>query len=190
LRSLARPPADLTGFPAYQLLPHYRLFRIHRAEHQPWWFSNSGHDRFDLRPPSGTCYLAEEPVGAFVEVFQGFDDTIPLSDVQVRRLSFLSVPKEMRLADCTSSKARRFGITGEIHSSTGRSRTQTWARSFARAGFDGVRFLVRHDPAQRRVGIALFGTGGQADWPVRSTDDIGADLLLEVERLFGIRVEP
>jgi hypothetical protein len=96
----------------------------------------------------------------------------------------------MRLANCRSSQARKFGMTGEIHSSTGRGRTQAWARAFARAGFDGVRFLVRHDPAQRRVGIALFGDGGQADWPVRFTVDIGATLLLDVERLFGIRVEP
>jgi RES domain len=127
-------------------------------------------------------------VGAFVEVFQGFDEAIPIEDVRVRRISVLSVPREMHLADCTQAHARRFGVTAEIHSGTSREQTQAWARAFARDGFEGVRFFVRHDPAQRRVGVALFGPWGEATWPVLSTEDIGADLVLDVERLFGIRV--
>jgi hypothetical protein len=51
-----------------------------------------------------------------------------------------------------------------------------------------VRFFVRHDPAQQRVGIALFGPTGEAAWPVASTVEITVDLIIEVERQFGIRV--
>ena len=180
---------DLSDFPTFRLLPEHRLFRIHRAGYGPWWFSSSGDGRFDLRPPLGTCYLAEEPVGAFIEVFQGFDEAVPHADVRARRISTLSVPRVFRLADCANSLARRSGITGEIHSMTTRRQTQQWARAFADAGFDGIRFLVRHDPAQQRVGFALFGPAGEASWDAISTDEIGTAVIIDVERRFGIRVQ-
>jgi RES domain len=189
LRSLAGPPADLADFPVHRLLPSQRLFRVHLAKHGPWWFAATGDGRFDLALPRGTCYLADEAAGAFIEACQEPGVLIPADYLRHRRLSVLSVPRELHLADCTVSRARAFGITGEIHSSVARQRTQAWARAFAQTGFDGVRFLARHDPAQRQVGIALFGPAGEAAWPVLSTDDIAADLVLEVERRFGIRVQ-
>ena len=36
-------------------------------------------------------------------------------------------------------------------------------------GFAGVRYLIRHDPAQKLLGIALFsnaGVGESDDWPI------------------------
>jgi hypothetical protein len=53
-----------------------------------------------------------------------------------------------------------FGVTAEVHTSSDRSLTQEWAAAFAAAGFDGVRSFVRHDPGQRRIGIAIFGRVG------------------------------
>lgn len=94
----------------------------------------------------------------------------------------------MLLADCTDSRVRRFGLTGEIHTAIDRAVTRRWADALAQAGFDGIRYLVRHDPSQREVGIALFGAGDEADWPVVSTEVIGADLILAAERRFGITV--
>ena len=138
----------------------------------------------------GTCYLAEQPTGAFVEAFQIYGAVVRRPVVEARRVSILSVPRTALLADCTNARARAFGLTAEIHTMTTRRRTRIWAHAFAGAGFDGIRFLVRHDPSQRRVGIALFGPAGQTDWPVLATSEIGADLMLDVERLFGIRVEP
>jgi hypothetical protein len=93
------------------------LVRINRAEHGPWWFGSSGYGRFDLSPPRGTCYLSEDALGAFVEAFQGPGPVIPGILILGRRRSMLSVPAPMLLADCTDSRARRFGLTGEIHSS-------------------------------------------------------------------------
>lgn len=138
----------------------------------------------------GTCYLAEQAAGAFIEAFQEPGVLIPAGYIRERRISVLSVPHEIALADCTTSQARGFGVTGEIHSTVARQTTQAWARAFARAGFGGVRFYLRHDPAQQQVGFALFGPGGEAAWPVLSTDEIGADLVRDVEDRFGIRVEP
>jgi hypothetical protein len=133
--------------------------------------------------------LAEEDLAAFVEVFQDWTGSIlPRAEVSARRISRLYIPGPATLADCTSPRALAFGITAEIHSSPDRTRTRTWAAAFARAGFDGMRFFVRHDPAQRRVGIALFGPAGEAAWPVASTDEVSTDLLGRAHAIFGIQV--
>jgi hypothetical protein len=114
---------------------------------------------------------------------------IPGGFIPSRRLSVLRVPVPALLADCTDSRTRRFGLTGEIHSSDEREQTRIWAEALAQAGFGGIRYLVRHDPSQREIGIALFGPGGEADWPVVSTELIGFDLILSAERRFGITVQ-
>lgn len=186
---LAYPPQRLPSFPEYFLQPIQQLFRIHRSAYGPWWFSSDSPLRFDLSFPSGTCYLAEEDLGAFVEAFQDWTGAIlPAAELAARRLSKLSVPHPMKIADCTDARALAFGVTAEIHSSPDRALTQAWATAFARQGFDGVRFLVRHDPAQLRTGIALFGPAGESSWPVRSTTAITPELLMNVEQQFGIKV--
>jgi len=156
----------------------------------PWWFSTDGSGRFDLPRGSdrGTCYLADDPLGCFLEVFR-FTWLVPEEEVQRRRLARLELP-EVLLADCTASRSRRFGITAEIHSTTDYGLTQRWAAAFAAAGFDGVRYLLRHDPGQMLSGVALFGPAGAPDWEVPPGEPLGSDLLLEAERRFGIRVLP
>jgi hypothetical protein len=186
---LAPPPADLAGFPRHRLLPSRALFRIHRAEHAPWWFSSDGAGRFDLASPAGTCYLAEDAVGAFVEVFR-FTTIVPEIEVRERRLSTLRAPDGVVLANCAARRARAFGITAEIHTGPDYALTQVWAAAFATAGFDGVRYLLSHDPAQRCVGFALFGPGGRSTLPVHATDVIGRNLIDQARRRFGIRVLP
>lgn len=140
-------------------------------------------------PGRGTCYLAEDPLGSFVEAFR---DTALVSgdDVDARCLTVVRPRKRLTLADCTARPARSFGVTAAIHSSENYALTQAWAAAFARAGFDGVRYLLSHDPAQRLVGVALFGPEGVADWPRGRYRAIEEDRLERAERLFGIRVLP
>jgi hypothetical protein len=187
VRPLVLPPADLTDFPSYVISPSQELYRIHRAANNPWWFSHSGKMRFDLRSPDGSCYLAEDELAAFIEVFQDFV-AVPRAEVDFRRMSRLRLPQAATLADCTQRSARRFGITGEIHASVDRATTQAWAMTFRLNGFDGIRYLVRHDPSQSLVGIALFGNAGEAPWPIPTPQPIDADLIARVEQAFGIRV--
>src|SRR6185436_8997548 len=125
LSALALPPANLKGFPSLELTG-LRLYRIHRAAHNPWWFSSDGTGRFDLPAGSrrGTCYLAEEPVGCFLEVFR-FWTLVPEAELAARRLVRLDLPPVL-LADCTSSRCRGFGLTGEIHSTPDYALTQAW----------------------------------------------------------------
>src|SRR5262245_49351437 len=82
----------------------------------PWFFSSEGTGRPDLPPPDATCYLANRPECAFIEVFR---DTKPVArgDVDARRLATLRVPVATRLADCTRRAARAFGITAAIYAS-------------------------------------------------------------------------
>ena len=186
---LVWPPTHLTDFPEHQLLPANPIVRIHRHNFGPWWFSHDGSGRFDLAAPSGTCYFAADELGAFVEVFREMR-VIPDVEVLARRISVIRVSTPTRLADFTSSAAASFGVTAAIHSTEDYVKTQTWAGALAAAGFGGVRYLVSHDPAQRNVGIALFGSAGAANLPVHSTDLISPRLISDAERLFGYRVIP
>jgi len=78
-------------------------------------------------------------------------------------------PTRTRLADCTISAARKFGITGAIHTQPDYTVPQAWAEAFAAAGFGGIRYRVSHDPAQRELGVVLFGAAGEQSFPVRRT---------------------
>jgi hypothetical protein len=145
--------------------------------------------RFDLRPPAGTCYLAEQETGAFVEVFQELVDTaIPAREIRARRLSTLNVPFEITLADCTDPRALRFGVTAEIHSTPLRNPTQQWADALQAAGFGGIRYRVRHDPSQRHGAVAIFGSAGLATWPNAPAVEIDSALIAQVEATFNVRV--
>ena len=111
-------------------------------------------------------------------------------DVAERRLCTLRLRKAITLADCTSRRARAWGVTAAIHSGQDYSLTQAWARAFSSGGFDGARYFVSHDPAQRLVGVALFGPAGSPRWPAGRSARIGSDLIREAERLFGLQVVP
>lgn len=137
----------------------------------------------------GACYFAEEPAGCFLEVFRDFAAVLPAEEVSLRRMARIEVPRELRLADCTMERARSWGLTAEIHSTPDYRSTQVWADAFARYGFDGIRYLLRHDPSQRLKGVALFGPAGTPPgYPTGVSEPIGPAMLEEVERRFGIRV--
>jgi hypothetical protein len=134
----------------------------------------------------GTCYLAKDPAGCFLEVFR-FSNPIPAIEVEARRISRLEVP-DVRLADCSAGLSRSFGLTAEIHSTPDYALTQRWAAAFAAAGFDGIHYLLRHDPGQSLSGVALFGPAGPQLWPIFASEPIGPELLDEVKQRFGLQV--
>jgi hypothetical protein len=187
---LAAPPRELGGFPAHDLARDRVLYRIHRSDRSPWWFSNDGSGRFDLlRRGEGTCYLAERPVGAFVEVFRT-GTVIPEVEVGVRALAELRPPSATTLADCTASGARAYGVTGAIHSQPDYNRTRAWAQAFANAGFGGILYRVSHDPSGSELGVALFGQAGEQHLPVEVTMPIPDAVLDAARRRFSLFVLP
>jgi hypothetical protein len=160
LSPLGSPPTDLSNFPVADVASGASLWRIHPRQYDPIWFGSDGRSRFDLAAPEGTCYLAEDPLGAFVEVFRD-TTTLASGDLALRRITQWRVLRDIRLADCSHRLARSFGVTAALHSSPDYRVTQDWARAFAAAGFDGIRYLVSHDPAQKLAGVALFGAAGE-----------------------------
>lgn len=80
-------------------------------------------------------------------------------------------------------------MTAEVHASTDYAKTQDWAAALARSGFDGICYFLRHDPAQRLTGIALFGPAGSpSGFPAGTSEPIDRDLIERVETRFGIHV--
>ncbi|MCP3958635.1 MAG: RES family NAD+ phosphorylase [bacterium] len=191
---LSRPLSRLEGFPSRTLERGSRLYRVHRAAHGPWWFSSDGSGRFDLPDESerGTCYLAEEQPGCFLEVFRDWT-LVPEKEVASRRICEIEVSADTRLADCTASRARELGLTAEIHSTPDYDVTRAWAEAFFRVGFAGIRYFLRHDPGQMLAGVALFGVAGNTESDLaktRSSHRIEREVIDEVGRRFGIRVLP
>lgn len=187
--ALPQPPTpeQLLAFPAYGLQATQSLYRTHKAVFGAWFFSCSMKGRFDLASPKGTCYVAEQRLGAFMEQFRGLT-FLKRVEVDDMRISRLTVPYEMKLADCTAPLARGFGVTAEFHATPDRKVTQAWATAFEAAGFHGVRYFLRNDPASRRIGIALFGSGGPSNWIVASTRRISESLVRTATQTYGIQV--
>lgn len=186
---LGLPPDDLRRFPRRTHRGDVDLYRIHPSGLGPWWFSSDTHGRFDLAPPSGTCYLAASPSGAFVETFRDFT-FVNADDVAARSLSRLRLRRDCVLADCTSPRALSFRLTAAVHTTADYATTQAWAAAFAEAGFDGIRYFCGHDPSQQEIALAIFGDAGEVGWAIKDSGPIPHDAVEAVERRFGIHVLP
>lgn len=189
-RGLPAPPDELPELPSRKLGAN-PLWRIHAADVAPWFFDVGPDGRFNLAE-SGTCYLAEEPIGAFVEKFGRLlrpGGVVPEPLVDAQRLSRLRPPKA-NVVDLTDSKILGLiGLTAEIHSTSDYNLTQGWALAFQEAGYAGIRYKARHDPRGQLTSIALFGS----DKPPRSaakTTAVPVDLIHEASATFAITVLP
>jgi len=185
---------ELEGFPVRTLRGDRLLYRIHRTTNGPWWFSGGGGGRFDpVGTELGTCYLALRPVGAWIEVFRK-QMTLAEAEPRERSLWTGTAGRDLRLADLLSRRALRYGVTASVGANEHYDASHAFAADAARAGFDGIRHLLRHDPAQRLVGIAVFAKAGAPDpgsaWPAGNDRPIERALIGEAESSFGYRVLP
>lgn len=187
-RGLPAPPDELPELPSAKLGAE-ALWRIHAADASPWFFDAGPEGRFNLAD-AGTCYLAEKPIGAFVEKFGRLlrpGGVIPEPLVDTQRLSRLRPPK-VSVVDLTDPKVLGLiGLTAEIHATTDFGLTQSWASALRDAGYAGIRYKARHDPRGQLVSIALFGS----DKPPRiaaKTTALPIDLIHEASTTFAITV--
>lgn len=189
-RGLPAPPDDLPELPSVKLGTE-ALWRIHAADVSPWFFDAGPHGRFNLAD-AGTCYLAEEPVGAFVEKFGRLlrpGGVIPEPLVDSQRLSRLRPPKA-NVVDLTDPRVLGLvGLTAEIHATTDYGLTQSWVRALRDAGYAGIRYKARHDPRGQLVSIALLGTD-KSPRSAAKTSAIPIDLIHEASTTFAITVLP
>lgn len=184
---------SLKGFPRRTLRGERTIYRIHRSTTPPWWFSSTGDGRFDpVGTGMGACYLAESPLGAWVEVFRK-RQLLAETEIAQRSLLAVMLDRDLRLADVTSRRALSFGVTASLGAGEQYDNSQAFAAQAMEDGFDGVRYLLRHDPAQKLYGLALFSQAGARDgdpqWPTDSAA-IPDALIGEAARLFGYRVLP
>ena len=187
---------SLSRFPQRTLRGTTEIYRIHRSNKSGWWFSADGTGRFDpVGTGKGACYFADKPVGAWVEVFRK-RMLLAEDEVLERSVYRAKLGRDLRLADVTSRRALQFGITASIGASEDYTESHRFAADALAAGFAGIRYLVRHDPAQRLYGFALFADAGEsrlvANPEGRNSSDgsIPDDLVSEAGRLFNYRVLP
>lgn len=194
---LAEPPTDpkgLNSFPTRRLEVGEVLYRMHQRERGVFWFSSlpDGGKRYDLAHPDGACYTARSAAGAWLEVYRD-RPTIALAELRSRRLTTITSPREVALADLTSTQARGFGVTGDIHvEDTAHYRLpRAWAAALHAAGWRGLEGRARHDPALDERTVTLFDRGGahapfDDDWPC-VTREVATnwDLHDEMRQRFG-----
>lgn len=189
-RGLPVPADDLPELPG-ATLGKAPLWRIHAADVAPWFFDVGPDGRFNLAE-SGTCYLAEQPIGAFVEKFGRLlrpGGVIPEPLVDSQRLSRLRPPKA-KVVDLTDPTVLGLlGFTAEIHSTIDYNLTQGWALAFQEAGYAGIRYKARHDPRGELVSIALFGSNKRPRAAAKTTP-IPVPLIHEASTTFAITVLP
>ena len=185
-------PGALDGFPVWHVLRGTAFYRVTAEGNGPWWFASDGGGRFDLPAPRGTCYLADDPLVALLEVL-GALASAPVIEPGVldgRSVWTLEMPDQCDAADTTTRRARGFGITAELAATARYAVTQRWAAAFAGAGFGGVRYRARHDPAGGRC-LALFGAAGERRrWRRGRPAPVGDDLLERLRREAGVVVAP
>lgn len=189
-RGLPAPPEKLPALPSVKLGTK-SLWRIHAADVAPWFFDVGPDGRFNLAE-AGTCYLAEEPIGAFVEKFGRLlrpGGVIPEPLLDSQRLSRLRPPTASVVDLTDPAVLGLIGLTAEVHSTTDYDPTQGWALTFQEAGYAGIRYKARHDPRGQLVSIALFGSD-KTPRSAAKTTTIPTDLIHEASTTFAITVLP
>lgn len=139
-------------FPRRLVRAGFPFWRIHDETLEPEWFCADRHCRFD--PPAdetfGTCCIAGNPLGAFVERF-GRLRIIPRRLVEAKAPSRLELPSDLTVADATDRR-----IVGRYGSHTraveGRGLTPSRARRAP---------ARRSHPAMVDVSSASFWASGR-----------------------------
>ena len=182
---------DVRAFPEFVLPVGATLYRVHRSGVVVWWFNRDGSRRFDLKGGNGTCYTAATDEGAFIEVF-GRTGIIDPADVATRSLAIIRIDSALRLADLRAASAAGFGVTATLSAGVPyEQHSHPWARALWQAGFDGIRYVLRHDPTGDESGYALFGPGGSSlGYGAAPTGPIDHDLLVRCVNRWGLTLAP
>lgn len=189
-------PSQLRTFPTRTVPASFPFKRIHHHTFIPEWFSADAECRFN--PPAGsdagfgTCYLAEHPLGAFIEKF-GSCRPVTRSLVDQQLLATLQLVSEIEAADITDrTLVGHWGLTAESWAGGNYDVSQRWAERLHQAGFGGIWYAARHDPKGQYKCLAVLGKPGEhPDAFVQVNDDpIPEDLIEDAAYTFGIEVLP
>lgn len=112
-------PTELRdAFPLRTVQASFPFARIHDEVLEPEWFCSDGECRFDppVDPVFGACYVAGNPLGAFVERF-GRLRAVPRRLVEAKVLSYLYLPSDTIVCispRTRSSPTRRTGTSSVV----------------------------------------------------------------------------
>ncbi len=186
----------------YRLRAGTPLHRIHRDRRgSVAFFDTSEHGRFNLTDIAGrgTCYLALEALGAYIETL-GRILTRSRDDIDGRRHSIVTVNRDLRLFNLASPTARGayrqagLDLTATVAAGDSYATSQRLARLAHGDGFDGVLYAARHDPSHAQVCVALFGPAGPQDpaavFDSTTTTTISDGLITEAQSTYGLIVVP
>lgn len=187
---------DAGGLPRRTLRAGTALYRIHRADRGPWYFSGDVDGRFNPAdtPRRGACYWAEAPLGAWVESFRTAM-TLTTEDLADRALSAIRLRDTLVVRDLTVKKALAAGVTAAVTAGGDYRESQALADALQGVA-DGIRYRVRHDLSGAQIGIAWFGDAGVptgrrlAALPRATSAGIPEALIEEAQREFGYLVIP
>ena len=183
--------ADWRQFPTRTLPAGTSLHRIHRAGRVADHYDTTDRHRFGAPPGSpryGVCYVALEPIAAYVEVF-GRIGTLGIAEIDRRRISETIGARDLRLADLSHrSILGRFGVTAAHSTGTDYTPSQELSSRLHNAGYDGIVYRVRHDPQMQLEAVAVFARQpAPLSW--HDPQPIPNSLVQQGLR-FGIRVLP
>src|ERR1700733_5377736 len=91
------PPAEkgsLAEFPFLIFRYGQTLWRVHRPDYEPWFFSHDS--RFGLQEKRGTCYLAADAMTAIAETVIRGSAIIDAEDLEGRIIRQLPLCKDFR----------------------------------------------------------------------------------------------
>lgn len=183
--------ADWRQFPARTLRSGSPMHRIHRVGLDAGHYDTTGRHRFAAPPGSprhAVCYVALEPIGAFVEVF-GRIGTLSFAEIDARRISEAAAVRDLRLADLSHrSVVGTYGVTAAHSTGTDYGPSQALSSRLREADYDGIVYRVRHDPQMQLEAVAVFAQQTEPlAWHPPRTIPSG---LIDQGRRFGIRILP
>ena len=154
------PQGDLQGFPTSMLASADVLWRAHRRDREPWWFSSWG-GRFDLAEPRGTCYAARDVEAAVREAAGArllTAGVVAHAFAAARVVSRIRSSGPVVLADLTDRDAVQHGISRELTPMTPYDIPRQWAEALS-AGHGGIEYLSCFTSGDLRS-VAIFGSAG------------------------------
>ncbi|MFH9866534.1 RES family NAD+ phosphorylase [Streptomyces lydicus] len=168
---------------------------MRRAPGNPAWFCGGDEHRFDFpKDPAGTCYVAEKPLGALIEVYfrtagYGLDEDEMHDE---RRFATMAVLQDTVVVNlnCSSNYGVR-GVSPQLLSELGPKYPLNWefARKEYREGMEGIRWISTRDPRRQHVNIAIFSKwSGPDSGKVFDVvhKDIPLWLMYEAAEYFGV----
>ena len=191
--SVPRAGVDPSQFPDFVLDAGFPIIRIHLSAKDPLHFSGTDLGRFDppvsARQEYGTCYFSESSLGAYLEVF---GRTVPIREswVHERVLTEVHTLVPLKVADLTHPMmAGRVGAIPELSVGPSYVEAQALSSVLREDGFDGIRYMARHDPTGLSRSVAIFSDASSAIEVVK-TVPIPGHVIAAAESEFGLFVLP